>query len=175
MGPWGRRPGPLAFGGDGASGGAARGPEVGTAVSEIRTDAQGIVTSVHVAGAQADAAGGAVADDLLRRLKSRRMRVAEGAPGAPREGISDGMSQPKPPRGPVSDAEPRSQLGDAGSIHQNSSDSAQSGEPVVCSSVGQHGLRSLERQRRSRASRPAHARLGKDALGRPSCSVLPHP
>lgn len=60
---------------------AQLGPEVGTAVLEVRTDARGVVTSVRVLGNHVTDAWVLVADDLLNRLKERILRVPAGAQG----------------------------------------------------------------------------------------------
>jgi hypothetical protein len=61
---------------------AARlGPNVGTAVFEIRTDARGAVTAVQVVGDDTNGAWSNVAADLLARLKDRLLRLPAGAKG----------------------------------------------------------------------------------------------
>jgi hypothetical protein len=60
---------------------AQLGPEVGTALLEVRTDARGVVTSVSVLGDHVTDVWVLVADDLLSRLKERILRVPAGAQG----------------------------------------------------------------------------------------------
>src|SRR5690606_22678044 len=60
---------------------AQLGPEVGTALLEVRTDARGAVTSVRLLGDSVTDAWFVVADDLMSQLKGRLLRVPVGARG----------------------------------------------------------------------------------------------
>jgi len=60
---------------------AQLGPHVGTAVLEVRTDARGSVTSVHLVGDDEGGFWSLVADDLLKRLAKSVLRLPAGAKG----------------------------------------------------------------------------------------------
>jgi len=60
---------------------AQLGPHVGTAVLEVRTDAQGSVTGVHLVGDDESGFWSLVADDLLKRLAKSVLRLPAGAKG----------------------------------------------------------------------------------------------